>query len=129
MEDLMPNGGHPLNPAHAALLKPHGAWLRQFLKNQPLLVGAAWFLLLQATGSAYRISGHTLDPLQWRWISSGAGAAAYLVSRSHILVLAIRLVGLRFCSKLKLIERAGYTQLKDAVQTAFIERVSVAKKL
>jgi hypothetical protein len=120
----MPNDGSNLNPAlFSSLLGPKGLWNRRYIKSEPLLVGIAWFVLLQAVGMAIGTSGRVVDPVFWRCLSLGGGAVAFVISRAHVAVLGLRLLGLRFYFLLGITDKASYMRMRKSVEQAFVDRV------
>jgi hypothetical protein len=121
----MPNDGDHVNPALvSSLLNPKGLWHRRFIKSEPLLVGVAWFVLVQVALVAVGTTGHIVNPALSKWLSLGAGAVAFLVSRAHVVVLGLRLLGLRVCYQLGLTDKASYVRLRKSVEQAFVDRVA-----
>lgn len=122
----MPHTGDHLSPPLTPpdLLAPKSIWRRGYLKSEPALVGGAWFVTVQVIGAVAQKAGYSFDPELVRDISIGAGAVTFLFSYSQTVTLGIRLVLLRFYSLLRLIDDRSYTQMKKAIQDAFVERVA-----
>jgi len=116
------NSLQPLVPPE--FLRPKGAWKRRLLKREPILVGSAWIAVFQAAGAILKATGHPVDVTLWQLVSFGAGAAAFLVSRSHVLTLGLRLIGLRVYCLCGLTDKTHYIQMRKAVEKAFMDRVA-----
>lgn len=85
----------------------------------PIGVGVAWVALLQGVGFVMQSTGHAPDAILWRWISIAVGAAASLISRSHVLKLAGRLVVLRLLVSGGFTGKAKYLEMRNATEAAF----------
>jgi hypothetical protein len=101
--------------------------LKGFLPRRyaPIGVGVAWFALLQGTGFIIENTGHghALDPLLWRGISVAIAATASLISRSHVLKLGMRLVGIRLIHSLGLTSKASYLRMRASVEQTFADDI------
>jgi hypothetical protein len=120
----VPNDVNNLQPMVPEFLRSKGLWQRRLTKSEPLPVGAAWVAVFQAGGAILKATGHGVDLTLWQLVSFGAGAVGFLVSRSHVLVLGLRLLGLRAYCLCGLTDRANYDRMRKAVEKAFMDRVA-----
>jgi hypothetical protein len=121
---------HPLDSAVAEIL-PHTppglpakyGWLKNLSRNEQVILGAAWFAIIQGGGRLLQASGHKTDPALLEWTSFGAAGAAFVLGRLHGCALVFRLIVFQTLHLCRLMDKQTHARLKNAVVKAYENRL------